>query len=270
MKKALIFILTCAALAIAAEEKVTIQIEGMTCGGCVNKVTTTLEQIAGVKSADVSQKPGSAAITYESDQADPEVMMSAIAGLGYKASMASLTAGEATHCADEGKKEVQAEAAVAESKQAALKPGCAMASTCKKAGSKPACATPATSVKEESSKPSAGHTESGHDCPTLSQCKDLIEFHDTMHPLHLALSEGQFQVIRDGFPKLAEKADAVKAMKCDKSCVTDVEKFEKIRLTLLESVDELGTACKTDDDENLTRAFDKMHASYVELGKLAK
>lgn len=272
MKKALIFILMLTTFSIAAEEKVTIQIDGMTCGGCVRKVTGTLEAIEGVKSADVSLKPGSAAVVYESDQADPETMMSAIAGLGYKASMATLTVGEATHGIS-AKGEAQAEAVTTEAKKVSSKDGCPMAATCKKAGSHEKCGHSTTAAKAGTatlSSKKAEHLDVGHACPTITQCKELIDFHEAMHPLHMALSDGNFDLIRSDYTTLADKADAVKMMKCDESCVTDVRQFEKLRKNLLKHVNNLGKACKSDNNEKLATAFDKMHGAYVELGKLAK
>jgi len=107
-------------------------------------------------------------------------------------------------------------------------------------------------------------------CPTLTQCKELIEFHSAMHPLHEALSAGDFEAMRLGYPLLADRAVAVKKMVCDEKCVTDVGEFKDRRGDLVKSVKKLGKAVKGDNNEKLADAFNKMHEDYIKVAELAR
>jgi copper chaperone len=266
----LIFILMLTTASIAAEQNATISIEGMTCNGCVTSVTNALQKIDGVQSADVQLEPGSAAVVYDDAKADPARMMEAIAALGYKASMADKSVGAATHCDTHVKEVVSTPVVKAETKPAVAKGGCPMAARCKEAGTKVKCGTATTSLAAEPIVKPVARTQTDHACVTLTQCKELNEFHEAMHPLHEALGNGDYTAVRAGYAGLAEKANAVEAMKCDKSCVRDVNAFEKYRQNLLTSVDRLGDACKQTDDRKLAEAFEKMHDAYNELSQQAK
>ena len=267
MKKALLLTIMLTAAVMASETKVTIDIEGMTCNGCVNSVTTALNQIEGVQSAEVNLKPGCATVTFDDERADSKQMLEAISKLGYKATLGTMSMGKATHCDSHvSETKIQAEV-VTPIKPASAKSGCPLSATCKSAGTKDKC-TPA-SAKLDKASMTAVKTEA-HTCPTLTECKELIAFHDAMHPLHMALEANDYEAVRAGYPSLKAKADAVVAMKCDKSCVTDVSKFDERRAKLQKSVDGLGKAVSGNNDEKLAKAFDKMHDAYVALGQLAK
>ncbi len=67
-------------------ETVKLQVEGMTCGGCVNSVTRVLSALPGVASADVSLAEARAKVTYDPAQTGVEAMKQAIERAGYKAS----------------------------------------------------------------------------------------------------------------------------------------------------------------------------------------
>lgn len=295
MKKAIVFILMLAAVAMASEDKVTINIDGMSCNGCVGKVTKTLEKIEGVKTAQVTLKPGSATVLYDNQQTDSDALMKAVAGLGYKANLDGKSVGEATHCKEhaaeakgqhhddhhahaehagqhkcEGadKHDHDAKATTAGSK-AGCEPKKCKVTTCP---SKAKAGATATAVKDGHGHAEAHHAShaDGHVCPTIKECKELIAFHDAMHVMHEALSADNYDGIRNGYPLLAERAEAVKAMKANDNIVTDTKKFNKLRKVLLKDVKSLGKACKGNNNEKLTNAFNKMHDSYVAIGQLAK
>ena len=269
---AVAFILALAAICFAAEEKAIITIDGMSCNGCVHKVTTSLDKIDGVNTTEVTLKPGQAIVTYAADKTNYETLLQAIAALGYKASCKDKVVGKATQCKSHIK-ETAPDAASVSHHEAAVKVApipCPAVKTCKAAGTVPACGSHGQAKASISDhETNAGHKD--HACPTITKCKELIEFHDTMHPLHIALMAGDYQSIRQGYHQLAERAKAVEHMKCDDKCVKkDVRDFEKKRKELLKQVDKFGQACQDDDDRKLTKAFDKMHDAYAELGSMCK
>ena len=61
--------------------KIKLDVEGMMCQGCVNRVTAKLTLIAGVKSvaADLAAKT----VTVEGDNLDRKALIDAIISLGY-------------------------------------------------------------------------------------------------------------------------------------------------------------------------------------------
>lgn len=64
-------------------ETLTVNIKGMTCGGCVNSVKGVLEKISGVSSVDVSLEQNRAIISFDPAQAKPEQFKSAIEDAGF-------------------------------------------------------------------------------------------------------------------------------------------------------------------------------------------
>ena len=80
-----IMILAVSVVSVAADKKVEIKVDGMTCNGCVNKVKTTLEKADGVKSAEVSLKENSAVILYDDSKTDEASLKKAINTTGFKA-----------------------------------------------------------------------------------------------------------------------------------------------------------------------------------------
>lgn len=70
-----------------AEQRVTLTVEGMTCGGCAAAVKLAAEKVDGVKSAKVSYEKGTAEITYDPGKTNPEAIAKAITEhSGFKAS----------------------------------------------------------------------------------------------------------------------------------------------------------------------------------------
>lgn len=70
-----------------AQESVTIQIEGMTCGHCVHAVKSAVEELDGVSHAEVSLEDKSAVITYDPDWIDTGEIADIIEEEGYTASL---------------------------------------------------------------------------------------------------------------------------------------------------------------------------------------
>lgn len=271
MKKAFVLVLMLIAVSMAAEEKVTFVIEGMTCNACVKKVTTTLEKIQGVHKVEVTLKPGTAIVIYDNELTTCESMASAVNSLGYKAKLDNSSISQNT-LGD--KPDITKKAATKQTSfnapQTKPKVGCQPAA-CKVKGCPAKAKTTALEPQKTEASPelAANHAD-GHVCPTINECKELKAFHEAMHPMHEALTAKDYDNVRGGYKLLAEKAKAVKAMRCDKSCVTDVKQFDKLRESLLKKVDNLGQAVAKDNDEQLAKAFTEMHDVYVELGKLAK
>ncbi|MBK3468805.1 mercury(II) reductase [Pseudomonas sp. MF6776] len=65
----------------------TLKITGMTCDSCATHVKETLEKVPGVQSADVSYTKGSAKLAVEAG-ISPDALTAAVAGLGYRATLA--------------------------------------------------------------------------------------------------------------------------------------------------------------------------------------
>lgn len=59
-----------------AEAKLTI--DGMSCGGCANHLTSTLEDVDGVVEADVSFDDGEATVKYDDEQVDTDALVDAV------------------------------------------------------------------------------------------------------------------------------------------------------------------------------------------------
>ncbi|MHA1551770.1 MAG: heavy-metal-associated domain-containing protein [Candidatus Heimdallarchaeaceae archaeon] len=65
--------------------EIKLKVEGMTCGHCQMSVKKALENIKGVKSAEVDLEKKSAAVNYKSDKVTVELLVQAVADAGYKA-----------------------------------------------------------------------------------------------------------------------------------------------------------------------------------------
>jgi len=64
-------------------ETVTLNIKGMTCGGCVKSVTTVLQELPGVSAVNVSLEQNNATINYEPSKVKPAQFKSAIEDAGF-------------------------------------------------------------------------------------------------------------------------------------------------------------------------------------------
>ena len=63
---------------------VTLQINGMTCGGCVASVTRVLRALPGVGEVTVALEPGTAQVTYDPRHAALPDIKRAIEDAGYE------------------------------------------------------------------------------------------------------------------------------------------------------------------------------------------
>jgi len=64
-------------------ETARIDVQGMTCGGCVASVTRVLRALPGVASVDVTLDPGRATVTYDAARTDVKAIERAIEDAGY-------------------------------------------------------------------------------------------------------------------------------------------------------------------------------------------
>ena len=68
-------------------ETLTLNIGGMTCGGCVKSVTRILENTQGVVKAEVSLENKNAVIEFDPAKTNPDALIEAIEDGGYDAAL---------------------------------------------------------------------------------------------------------------------------------------------------------------------------------------
>jgi mercuric transport protein len=78
------------ALPAEATKVATIQVEGMTCGGCAIGVRTALKRLDGVARADVSYKDERAVVTFDPAKVSTDRMLEAIRKVGYTATLVAV------------------------------------------------------------------------------------------------------------------------------------------------------------------------------------
>ncbi len=66
---------------------ITLNIGGMTCGGCVSSVTKVLENLNGVEKAEVSLENANAVITFDADKIQTAALIEAVEDAGFDASL---------------------------------------------------------------------------------------------------------------------------------------------------------------------------------------
>lgn len=66
---------------------VTLNIDGMTCGGCVKSVTRLLEGVEGVEKAEVSLENKNAVITFDESKTDADALIDAVENGGFDAAL---------------------------------------------------------------------------------------------------------------------------------------------------------------------------------------
>ena len=66
-------------------QTLTLNISGMTCGGCVKSVAKVLEALDGVAIAEVSLEHANAVITYDADKIQPAALIEAVEDAGFDA-----------------------------------------------------------------------------------------------------------------------------------------------------------------------------------------
>ncbi len=64
-------------------ETITLNVQGMTCGGCVASVTRVLKAVPGVEDAAVTLQPGAARVTFDPARAKPGDLRAAIEDAGF-------------------------------------------------------------------------------------------------------------------------------------------------------------------------------------------
>jgi copper chaperone len=62
---------------------VKLEVQGMTCGGCVASVTRVLKATPGVEDAQVTLQPGAATVTFDPQKVDVAKLKAAIVGAGF-------------------------------------------------------------------------------------------------------------------------------------------------------------------------------------------
>lgn len=66
-----------------------LNIQGMTCGGCVKSVTNALQREAGVETVEVMLEQGRASIVYDPAQTSPQQLAELVDDIGFEASPAA-------------------------------------------------------------------------------------------------------------------------------------------------------------------------------------
>mgnify|MGYP005840151109 CR=1 FL=1 len=61
----------------------TLNVTGMTCGGCTGKVTNALKAVSGVSEVNVSLSAGEATVQYDERLTSPEQLKAAVKDAGY-------------------------------------------------------------------------------------------------------------------------------------------------------------------------------------------
>ena len=64
-------------------ETIQINVQGMTCNGCVNSVKNVLQQLPGVSRVEVSLEQNCASVNYDPAQSGPVQFKSAIENAGF-------------------------------------------------------------------------------------------------------------------------------------------------------------------------------------------
>lgn len=65
-------------------ETVTLKIDGMTCGGCVNSVRKVIAALNGVNSVDVSLEHAQATVSYDQEKSKVADLKTAVRDAGFE------------------------------------------------------------------------------------------------------------------------------------------------------------------------------------------
>ena len=68
-----------------ATAKIELQVEGMTCQGCVRSIELKLSKVPGVERARVNLGSGKATVEYDESRANVDQMIAAVEQIGYQA-----------------------------------------------------------------------------------------------------------------------------------------------------------------------------------------
>ncbi|MEZ5649617.1 MAG: heavy metal-associated domain-containing protein [Burkholderiaceae bacterium] len=66
-------------------QTIELDVQGMTCGGCVASVKRLLSAVPGVSKAEVSLEKHAAVVTYDESATRPEALVAAVEDGGYDA-----------------------------------------------------------------------------------------------------------------------------------------------------------------------------------------
>jgi len=69
-----------------AKAKLEMQVEGMTCQGCVRSVEKKLSGVHGVEYAHVNLGAGRVTVEFDDAQTNPQTLLSAVEQIGFHAS----------------------------------------------------------------------------------------------------------------------------------------------------------------------------------------
>ncbi len=72
---------------VSQMEQCTLEVTGMTCGGCSSAITKALEKTPGVTSAKVSLEDARAIVEYDPDQVKLDALIAAVKGAGFGAAV---------------------------------------------------------------------------------------------------------------------------------------------------------------------------------------
>ena len=64
-------------------DTITMNVKGMTCGGCVASVTRVLKSVPGVSDVAVTLTPGTAKVTFDSARTSAPALRNAVEDAGY-------------------------------------------------------------------------------------------------------------------------------------------------------------------------------------------
>ncbi|APV45000.1 copper chaperone/Cu+-exporting ATPase [Dehalogenimonas formicexedens] len=66
-----------------------LNVQGMSCGHCVQHVETALKKVAGVSSVSVDLAKGKASVAYDPVKTNPQALKTAVDAAGYPATIAN-------------------------------------------------------------------------------------------------------------------------------------------------------------------------------------
>lgn len=72
----------------AATEKLSLTVEGMTCGACAGRIRQALEKLPGVQAVDVDVAARAVTVGYALGAMDPKALADAVTQAGYPARLA--------------------------------------------------------------------------------------------------------------------------------------------------------------------------------------
>ena len=67
----------------ATQQRIVLNVEGMSCAGCVHTVETALAKLPGVASASVNLATGEAAVAFDPARQTPGQLVEAVQSAGY-------------------------------------------------------------------------------------------------------------------------------------------------------------------------------------------